>query len=376
MPRGNPSPKLAITMDADVHTGVVQAADSASGSISAWMTDAGAARSPDLGWFDCRRRMGSRQRRIQRRRTGRGTSAGSGNNLVRVVEDAGALEAADRNERAMWAEHRIRLGVGILPIVTAPVLTQVSRSARQTQLRRVLRDCQVLPFEAADAPTDGLLLAAAAVSDFVNARVVVVGASGVIVSSIPATSAGWRCMPQRPTRCERSNGRSPVATFDELAATTGREAATAVIRRRIARSPLQHAQINDIWPKSRIPRPMTWGNTVIAECRRGEFNPKYTRTLDWRVGGWVGVSPVQGRILPDLCGRSSGLAARSDRLSVRVDEKPKDAAIAADAWVGGELRNSFHAECRLDGWSVGVAAFRSWSSLWSRVRPLLRQRWL
>ena len=40
MPRGNPSPKLAITMDPDVHAGVVQAAESAGMSVSAWMTDA------------------------------------------------------------------------------------------------------------------------------------------------------------------------------------------------------------------------------------------------------------------------------------------------------------------------------------------------
>jgi len=40
MPRGRPSPKLAITMDPDVHAGVVEAADAARMSVSAWMTDA------------------------------------------------------------------------------------------------------------------------------------------------------------------------------------------------------------------------------------------------------------------------------------------------------------------------------------------------
>ncbi|HUC15780.1 MAG TPA: YlcI/YnfO family protein [Acidimicrobiales bacterium] len=40
MPRGNPSPKLAITVDPDVHAGVVAAAEAEGVSVSAWMTAA------------------------------------------------------------------------------------------------------------------------------------------------------------------------------------------------------------------------------------------------------------------------------------------------------------------------------------------------
>ena len=40
MPRGNPSPKLAITVDPDVHAQVVAAADEEGTSVSAWMTNA------------------------------------------------------------------------------------------------------------------------------------------------------------------------------------------------------------------------------------------------------------------------------------------------------------------------------------------------
>lgn len=40
MPRGNPSPKLAITMDPDVHAGVLEAAGNSGMSVSAWVTDA------------------------------------------------------------------------------------------------------------------------------------------------------------------------------------------------------------------------------------------------------------------------------------------------------------------------------------------------
>ena len=40
MPRGNPSPKLAITVDADVHRQVLIAAAERGVSVSAWMTEA------------------------------------------------------------------------------------------------------------------------------------------------------------------------------------------------------------------------------------------------------------------------------------------------------------------------------------------------
>src|SRR5438094_837049 len=40
MPRGKPSPKLAITVDPDVHARVLDAATEEGVSVSAWMTDA------------------------------------------------------------------------------------------------------------------------------------------------------------------------------------------------------------------------------------------------------------------------------------------------------------------------------------------------
>ena len=40
MPRGNPSPKLAITIDPKVHEGIVAAAAGEGVSVSAWMTSA------------------------------------------------------------------------------------------------------------------------------------------------------------------------------------------------------------------------------------------------------------------------------------------------------------------------------------------------
>ena len=40
MPRGNPSPKLAITVDPDVHKSILAAAAEEGVSLSAWMTEA------------------------------------------------------------------------------------------------------------------------------------------------------------------------------------------------------------------------------------------------------------------------------------------------------------------------------------------------
>jgi hypothetical protein len=90
--------------------------------------------------------------------------------------DAGALIAADRNDRRMWAEHRARLEAGIAPIATAPVVAQASRSSRQVQLRRLLRGCEVVPFAPADAHRTGEILAAAGTSDVVDAHLVIIAA--------------------------------------------------------------------------------------------------------------------------------------------------------------------------------------------------------
>lgn len=94
-----------------------------------------------------------------------------------VVYDAGVLVAAERNDREVWADHRIRLEMGAVPVATAPAVAQVSRSPRQVQLRRFLRGCEVMAFAAEDAHDVGVLLAAARTSDVVDAHVVQVATS-------------------------------------------------------------------------------------------------------------------------------------------------------------------------------------------------------
>ena len=65
--------------------------------------------------------------------------------MTTVVYDAAVLVAADRNERRAWAEHKARLELGIIPLVPAPVVAQVSRSPQQAQFRRFLTGCTVVP---------------------------------------------------------------------------------------------------------------------------------------------------------------------------------------------------------------------------------------
>lgn len=89
-----------------------------------------------------------------------------------VVYDAGVLVAADRNDRRVWAEHKIRLEWGIVPLVPSAVVAQMSRSPRQVQLRRFLRGCEVVGLDEGGAHRVGALLARARSSDVVDAIVV------------------------------------------------------------------------------------------------------------------------------------------------------------------------------------------------------------
>jgi len=85
---------------------------------------------------------------------------------VSVAYDAAVLVAADRDDRKVWAAHR-----------TVPVVAQVSRSARQTQLRRFLRGCEIVAFSPEQAHEVGVLLDKSQTSDVVDAHLVVIAAT-------------------------------------------------------------------------------------------------------------------------------------------------------------------------------------------------------
>ncbi len=102
-----------------------------------------------------------------------------------VIYDAGALVAADCSNREVWADHRARLELGLVPVTTALVVAQVSRSPRQVQLRRFLRGRHMEPFSSDTAHDVGALAGASRSSDVVDAHLVLVAASlaAAIVSS-------------------------------------------------------------------------------------------------------------------------------------------------------------------------------------------------
>ena len=90
-----------------------------------------------------------------------------------VTYDTGALIAADRGERRMWARHRALLTRREVPTVPAPVVAQSWRgSARQAQLARLLTGCDIEALDDGRARAVGTLAARAATTDIVDAAVV------------------------------------------------------------------------------------------------------------------------------------------------------------------------------------------------------------
>ena len=90
-----------------------------------------------------------------------------------VTYDAGALVAADRGERRMWARHRALLELREVPTVPAPVVAQAWRGGnRQARLSRLLVGCNVEHLDDGQARRVGELLVKAAESDIVDGTVV------------------------------------------------------------------------------------------------------------------------------------------------------------------------------------------------------------
>lgn len=90
-----------------------------------------------------------------------------------VTYDSGALIAAERGERLMWARHRALLLRRVVPIVPAPVVAQCWRGTpRQAQLARLLTGCRVEALDDTRARATGTLAGRARTTDIVDAGVV------------------------------------------------------------------------------------------------------------------------------------------------------------------------------------------------------------
>jgi hypothetical protein len=89
-----------------------------------------------------------------------------------VTYDTGALIAAERNDRSMWALHRAQLEDGEAPTVPAPVLAQAWRGgSRQAHLARLLQSCVVEPLSADLARSVGALAGVTGHDDIVDLAV-------------------------------------------------------------------------------------------------------------------------------------------------------------------------------------------------------------
>ncbi len=93
--------------------------------------------------------------------------------MTGVTYDSGALIAAERGERRMWARHRALLLRRVVPAVPAPVVAQSWRgTARQAQLARFLSGCEIEAFDQTRAEAAGVLAGRSATADIVDASVV------------------------------------------------------------------------------------------------------------------------------------------------------------------------------------------------------------
>ena len=93
--------------------------------------------------------------------------------MTGVTYASGALIAAERSERRMWARHRALLLRRVVPTVPAPVIAQCWRGTpRQAQLARFLAGCEPETLDDTRARATGPLVGRARVTDIVDTSVV------------------------------------------------------------------------------------------------------------------------------------------------------------------------------------------------------------
>ena len=121
-----------------------------------------------------------------------------------VTYDTGALIAAERNERRMWARHRALLEAGAAITVPTPVIAQAWRGgARQASLARLLAGCTSEPLDGVQARRIGVLARRTGHSDVVDLAVAegALRRGDVVVTSDPDDLAAAGV---RPANVERA----------------------------------------------------------------------------------------------------------------------------------------------------------------------------
>lgn len=88
-----------------------------------------------------------------------------------LTYDTGALIAAERDVRLMWALHRAAIARGLPPTVPAGVLAEAWRGGPQHRLSRLLQGCKVEELSEAQARQVGELIARSGLDDTVDVAV-------------------------------------------------------------------------------------------------------------------------------------------------------------------------------------------------------------
>jgi hypothetical protein len=97
---------------------------------------------------------------------------------VPYLYDAGALVALDKNDRRMWARHKLALDEERDIHVPAVVVGQAWRDGRrQVRLGQALASCRVDPVGLDTSKAAGVLCGTAGTADVVDATVVVMAAA-------------------------------------------------------------------------------------------------------------------------------------------------------------------------------------------------------
>ena len=91
---------------------------------------------------------------------------------VGLTYDTGALIAAERDDRLMWALHRAAMVRGLAPTVPAGVLAEAWRGGPQHRLSRLLKGCKVEELSEVQARQVGWLIARSGLDDTVDVSVV------------------------------------------------------------------------------------------------------------------------------------------------------------------------------------------------------------
>jgi predicted nucleic acid-binding protein len=107
---------------------------------------------------------------------------------VPIVYDAGALVAADKGERSLWAQFAAAVADRRPIMVPSPVLTQTWRGwATQARLAKLVAGCRVVAPDEQLARQAGVLLGRSNTSDAVDAIVVATAVAlraGIVTSDL------------------------------------------------------------------------------------------------------------------------------------------------------------------------------------------------